>query len=113
MTNVIMNKETIRIGLDQTVDIGEFHLVVGYNVDEITEIDQDMSKTIETTLERTLQRNVRTNQMYRGQNYRGGHTGSYRNENYERGRSRSRERQSPENNRRNDRSCSSRSRSVS
>ena len=29
MTNIIITRETIRIGLDEIVDIGEFHLVVG------------------------------------------------------------------------------------
>ena len=36
MISAIMTKETIRIDIDQTVEIEEFHLVVGYNVDEIT-----------------------------------------------------------------------------
>ena len=30
------NQRIIRIGIDQTVEIEEFHLVVQYNVDEIT-----------------------------------------------------------------------------
>ena len=54
MINVIMTKETNKIGLDQTVEIGEFHLVVGYNVDQIREIDQDMSKTLDMTLEEEI-----------------------------------------------------------
>ena len=54
MTNVIVTKETIRIDLDQTVGIEEFHLVVGYHVDEITEIDQDISINIEMTLEEVI-----------------------------------------------------------
>ena len=36
MISITMAIETIRIDLDQTVGIEEFHLVVGYNVDEIT-----------------------------------------------------------------------------
>ena len=43
--NVIMIKETIRIGIDQIVEIGEF------SMDEITEVDQGMKKIIGTTLE--------------------------------------------------------------
>ena len=35
MIKVITTKEIIRIDIDQTVGIEEFHLVVGYNVDEI------------------------------------------------------------------------------
>ena len=45
-----MNQE-INIVIDQIEDIGEFHLVVEYNVDKITQIDQGMSRTIEMTLE--------------------------------------------------------------
>ena len=47
-------QRNIRIGLDQRVEIEEFHLVVGYNVDEIAEIDQYISKTIEMTLEEEI-----------------------------------------------------------
>ena len=36
MINLIMTREIIRIDIDQTVGIEEFHLVVGYNTDEIT-----------------------------------------------------------------------------
>ena len=35
MTDIIMTRETIRIGLDQIAEIGEFHLVVGYSVDKL------------------------------------------------------------------------------
>ena len=35
MTNEITTRETIRIDLDQIAEMGEFHLVVGYNVDKI------------------------------------------------------------------------------
>ena len=57
-----------------------------------------MSRSIEMILEEVIFRgNGRTNEMYRGQNYRGGYRRHYQNENYERGRSRSRERQYPEN----------------
>ena len=36
ITNIIMTRENIRTDLDQIAEIGEFHLMVGYNVDEIT-----------------------------------------------------------------------------
>ena len=36
MISAIMTKETIRIDISQTGEIEEFHLVVEYNVDEIT-----------------------------------------------------------------------------
>ena len=50
MTDVIMTRETIKIGLDQIAEIGEFHLVVGYSVDKIIVTDQDMKRIIEMTL---------------------------------------------------------------
>ena len=37
MISAIMAKETIRTGIDQTVGIEEFHLVVEYSVNEIVE----------------------------------------------------------------------------
>ena len=54
MTSVIMIKETIRIAIAQTIGIEEFHLVVESSVNEITEIDQGMSKIIEMTLEEVI-----------------------------------------------------------
>ena len=36
MINITMTKETIRIDINQTVGIEEFHLAIGYNVEEIT-----------------------------------------------------------------------------
>ena len=39
MTDVIMIREIIKIGIDQTMEIEEFHLVVEYSVDKIIEID--------------------------------------------------------------------------
>ena len=39
MTDIIVIRETIRIGLNQIAEIGEFHLVVGYSVEKITETD--------------------------------------------------------------------------
>ena len=44
MTNVIMIKEIIRIGLDQIVEIREFSMGI------ITEVDQGMNKTIGMTI---------------------------------------------------------------
>ena len=49
--NIIVTREIIRIDTDHTEGIGEFHSVVGYNVNEITEIDQNMSRTTKMTLE--------------------------------------------------------------
>ena len=106
--------EIIKIDIDQIAEIGEFHLVIEYTVDRITQIGQGMNRTIGMTLkEVNFRGNLRPNQMYRGQNYRGGYRRNYRNKNYKRGRSRSRERQYLENTRRNDRISSSRSRSGS
>ena len=50
MTNIIMIRETIRIGLDEIAEMGEFHLVVGYIVDKIIETDQGMNRIIGMTL---------------------------------------------------------------
>ena len=50
MTNVIIIREIIRVGLDQIVEIGEFHLVVGYSVDKIIETGQGMNRIIGMTL---------------------------------------------------------------
>ena len=50
-----MVKEIIKIDIDQMVEIGEeFHLVVEYNTDKITEIDQGMIRTIEMSLEEKI-----------------------------------------------------------
>ena len=35
MINIIMTKEIIKIDIDHTIQIEEFHLIVGYNVDAI------------------------------------------------------------------------------
>ena len=51
MTNVMMIKEIIRIGKDQVGEIGEFHLVVEFSMDKITEVYQGMNKAIGVTLE--------------------------------------------------------------
>ena len=113
MTNVITIRKNIRIGIDQVVDIEEFHLVVEFSVVKILEVDQGMNKVIGTTLRRGNCRvNVRTyqNQNFRRQNNRGGYRGNCRNENYERGRISFTERTYSCDMRRNDRSSSSRSR---
>ena len=103
----------IKIGIDQTVDIEEYHSLVEYSVDKITETGQGMNRIIGMTRGRNFRGNVRMNQNNRRQIYRGGYRGNYRNEIYERGRSRSKERQYQSNFRRNDISSSSRSRSGS
>ena len=101
----------MKIGIDQVVEIEEFHLVVEFSVDKTTETDQGMNKAIERNLEEeTLEVRMYQNQNFRRQNNRGGYRGNYRNENYERGRRRSRERQYQGNIRRDDRSSNSRSR---
>ena len=50
MTNIIMIKETIRIDIDQTVEIEESNLVVEFSMDKIMEVDQGMNKTIGMTI---------------------------------------------------------------
>ena len=45
ITNLITIQETIRIGIDQIVEIGKFHM------DKITEVDQGMNKAVGMTLE--------------------------------------------------------------
>ena len=45
MTNEIMIKEIIRIGIDQVVETEEFHM------DKIIEVDRGMNKAIGMTLE--------------------------------------------------------------
>ena len=54
MTNIIMIREIIKIGIDQIVEIGEFHLVVEYSEDEIIETDQDMKRIIEMIVGETF-----------------------------------------------------------
>ena len=50
MISAIMIKETIRIGIYQTTLTEEFHLLVEYSVDKITEINQGMNRIIRMTL---------------------------------------------------------------
>ena len=49
-TNIIMIKESIRIGKDQIAKIGEYNLVVELSMDRIIEVVQDMDKVIGMTL---------------------------------------------------------------
>ena len=44
MINVIMIEDIIKIGIGQIADKGESNLVVEFNMDRITEVDQDMDK---------------------------------------------------------------------
>ena len=50
MTDAIMIREMIKIGIHQIVEIGEFHLVVEYSVDKIKEAYQGMNRAIGMTL---------------------------------------------------------------
>ena len=83
MTNIITIREIIRIGTDQVVEIEEFHLVVEFSKDKITEVDQGINKAIGMSLKReeTIIGNmgVYQNQNFRKQNNRGGYRGNYRN----------------------------------
>ena len=45
-----MTRETIRIGLDEIVEIEEIPLVVGYSVAKIIETDQAMNRILGMTL---------------------------------------------------------------
>ena len=49
MTEVVIIRETIRIGLDQIAEMGEFSFVVGDNMDKIIATDQGMNLIIEMT----------------------------------------------------------------
>ena len=54
MTNIIIIKEIIKIGIDPVVEITEFHLVVGFSVDKNIEIEQDMDKILGLILEEVI-----------------------------------------------------------
>ena len=88
MTNIIVIKEMIRIGIDQVVEIE-------FSMDKIKEVDQSINKAIGTILGEETWGNAKAhqNQNFRRQNNRGGYRGNYRNEDYGRGRIRSRQRQ--------------------
>ena len=45
MTDITMIRETVRIGIDQVVEIGELHLVVALSMDKVIEVDQGMNRT--------------------------------------------------------------------
>ena len=49
MIDVVMIKEIIKIDIDQTVEIGEYHLVVEYSMDRIIKIALGLTRTIEMT----------------------------------------------------------------
>ena len=51
MTNIIMIKEIIRIGIDEIMEIEEFSLVVQFSMDKILQVDHGMNKTIGMMLE--------------------------------------------------------------
>ena len=107
-----MIREIIKIDKGQIVEIGEYHAVVEYNMDRITDRPRYNQNYRGDFRRGNFRGNLPSNQNYRGHNYRGGYGRTYRNDNYERGRSRSRDRQYLDNTRRSDR-CSSRSRSGS
>ena len=46
-----MIRKMIKIGIDQIVEIEEYHLVVEYSVDKIIQTDQGMSRIIGMVLE--------------------------------------------------------------
>ena len=49
MTDIIMTREIIKIGIDQTAEIEKFCLVVEYSVDKITETGKGMNRSIGMT----------------------------------------------------------------
>ena len=110
--DVVMIKEIIKIGIDQTVELGEYHSVEEYNMDKNYRDSPRYNQNCRNDFRRGCFRgNLRSNKNYRGQNLRDGYGRNDRSNNYERGRRRSRERQFSDNVRRN--SISSRSRSGS
>ena len=50
MTNINIIKGIIKIDIDQTVEIEEFHLVVEYSVNKIIEMDENMNRIIGMTI---------------------------------------------------------------
>ena len=68
-----------RIGIDQVVEIEEFHLVVEFSVDKITGVNQGMNKaTGNDFIKENFRGNMQTyqNQNFRRQNNRGGYIGN-------------------------------------
>ena len=49
-----MIREIIKIDIDQIVEKGEYHSVVGNNMDKITETDQGIIRTVEVILEEVI-----------------------------------------------------------
>ena len=49
-----MTDITVRIDIDQIVEIGESNLEVEFSMDKITEVDQGMDKVIGMTLEEEI-----------------------------------------------------------
>ena len=54
MIKIIMIREIIKIDIDQIVGIREYHSVVEYNMDRITETDQGIARTIEVISEEEI-----------------------------------------------------------
>ena len=108
MTEIIMIRVTIKIDIDQIVEIEGHHSEVEISTGRIIVEDHDMLIIIEMTLGET----IIERHYYRGQHFRGGYRhNNNRNDNF--GKGRSRDRQCAGNFSRNDRSSSSRSRSGS
>ena len=106
-TVTIKIREIIKIDIDQIAEIGEYHSVVGYSMDRITETDQCIIKNYRGDYRRgNFRANLQSYQDYRGHNYRGGYRRNYGNDNYERGSRKSSDRHYSDNTRRNDRSSS-------
>ena len=49
-----MTREIIKIDIGQIVEIGEYHLMVEYNINRFTETDQGMIRTIEVISEEEI-----------------------------------------------------------
>ena len=54
MTDIIIIREIVTIGIGQMAEIEEFHLVVGYSVDKFIETDQDMNRITGMILEEEI-----------------------------------------------------------
>ena len=65
-----MVKEIIKTDIEQIVEIEEYCFVAEYSIERIIEIALVLIRTIGMILG-TFGGNLRTNQNYRGQNYRG------------------------------------------
>ena len=96
--DIIMIKIGIKIGIAQTVEIGDCHIEVELSVDKTIEEGHSMIQ-IEVILEDEI---LEEHKIIQDQNFRGGDRGSFRNDIFGRGRSRPRERQYLGNFRRNE-----------